>query len=480
MTALSPSPSPHRTTPQERLQGTQSDAEPDMHAGDVAQGLHGTPISLPRASGLLAAAMLAAVLFDRLVASQPLTQPLTPHTVTLVAYFWMAILAMYYGLFWRSARTRPVSWLLAAAVTALCVWLRLSAATMPYAANPEFQMLAVLMIPALLMLHLQVTVGAFDPYVPRRHAAAWLSGWLLQPFSALGYLGITLRTLADRVTRGSGRSTVRKVAIALLVVLPLLAMLVPLLTSADLIFAYALSRLIGHPHVGTFALHLVIVAALTAFAFSFLWNAQMRDARGAGDGTGGTGSAAGGVAEACDVKTSRKVARPLDPTVLAIVLAVVLCLYVAFCTVQFAFLFARQGLPDGYTYAEYAREGFWQLLLVTGINLTGFGIALTYARRTRTLEAMLAGLLAATGVMVASAALRLWQYILAYGLTWLRYASMTFIALVAVLVVLCLIRIRVHIPLIVIGTLLTVLWFVALGYSNPHAVITAYNLPHGM
>ena len=45
--------------------------------------------------------------------------------------------------------------------------------------------------------------------------------------------------------------------------------------------------------------------------------------------------------------------------------------YVLYAGVQILFLFLRldQGLPDGVTYSQYAREGFWQLLLVSLINL---------------------------------------------------------------------------------------------------------------
>ena len=47
--------------------------------------------------------------------------------------------------------------------------------------------------------------------------------------------------------------------------------------------------------------------------------------------------------------------------------------------IQILFLFLRldQGLPDGVTYSQYAREGFWQLLLVSLIN---FGTVLVCVR----------------------------------------------------------------------------------------------------
>ena len=51
-----------------------------------------------------------------------------------------------------------------------------------------------------------------------------------------------------------------------------------------------------------------------------------------------------------------------------------------FCGIQIAVLFAGDvsALPEGMTYAEYAREGFFQLLLVSGINVA---VIITAQRR---------------------------------------------------------------------------------------------------
>ncbi|MDN6655291.1 MAG: DUF4173 domain-containing protein [Bifidobacterium crudilactis] len=143
---------------------------------------------------------------------------------------------------------------------------------------------------------------------------------------------------------------------------------------------------------------------------------------------------------------------------------------------QFTFLFARQGLPDGYTYAEYARQGFWQLLAATGINLIGYGLVLIYSPRKRTLDSLLLCLIAATAVVLASSAVRLSLYITAYGLTWLRLASLLFMGLVALVLILAIVRLRfADIPMLTVCATLFVFWFVLLGYLNPSAIIDMYN-----
>ena len=68
----------------------------------------------------------------------------------------------------------------------------------------------------------------------------------------------------------------------------------------------------------------------------------------------------------------------LGTTTTIVVLLMTLLVYALFCVVQFRFLFAGLfmngsiALPDGLTYSDYARNGFFQLLAVTAINLTIF------------------------------------------------------------------------------------------------------------
>ena len=79
----------------------------------------------------------------------------------------------------------------------------------------------------------------------------------------------------------------------------------------------------------------------------------------------------------------------------------------------------------GLTYAEYARQGFWQLLAVTVLTLLVLAIAARVARRETATDRLwirvLLGLLALlTLVIVASALNRMWLYEQTYGYTVLR------------------------------------------------------------
>lgn len=79
----------------------------------------------------------------------------------------------------------------------------------------------------------------------------------------------------------------------------------------------------------------------------------------------------------------------------------------------------------GLTYAEYARQGFWQLLIVTGLVLAVMAVAVRYAPlrsgADRALVRVLLGLLCALTLLVVAVALRrLYLYEEAYGWTRLR------------------------------------------------------------
>lgn len=112
----------------------------------------------------------------------------------------------------------------------------------------------------------------------------------------------------------------------------------------------------------------------------------------------------------------------------AVPLTLLVLLFAMFVAVQLTVLFggSRHVLDtDGLTYAQYARGGFWQLLVVTGLTLLVVAGAARWAPRdTRTDRILIRGILGAlavlTLVVVASATHRMDLYADTYGLTRLR------------------------------------------------------------
>lgn len=111
--------------------------------------------------------------------------------------------------------------------------------------------------------------------------------------------------------------------------------------------------------------------------------------------------------------------------------AILAAVYVLYCCVQIYVLFLKNegGLPDGVTYASYAREGFWQLLFVGIINLI-LVISVVYAfQKNRILKIILTIICGCTFIMNVSAMYRMFMYVRVYHMTFLRILVLWFLVL---------------------------------------------------
>ena len=158
--------------------------------------------------------------------------------------------------------------------------------------------------------------------------------------------------------------------------------------------------------------------------------------------------------------------------------------YAVFCGIQIAVLFAGDvsALPEGMTYAEYAREGFFQLLLVSGINVV---LIITAQRRfvsSKALRALLVFLTACTYLMEASSAMRMMLYVNAYGLTYLRLLVLWFLSLLALILGAAVYTVFHEDFRLFRFTLIAsmALWLV-FAFARPDAIAARYNLAkHGL
>jgi hypothetical protein len=425
---------------------------------------------------LLALAFITATGVDRLVLT-----PVLAGTSALRGYaiLWMVWVVAFTTVFWSQCRRKPYSWLAATGILLLCIWLLLSGDGMVYQHNPEYTALCVLSIPALAMMHMQISGEDFDAHSPARTAMHWLAGWFLQPFSAIHELGSPVSAMWNANNADKRHTALRITGMSLLIGIPVLGVLTALLTSADSIFRQGVQTLLGELDLTSFFVHTLIIVVMTVLCYSLLWNCDIKNITTNSKPPTVTAKNAPipprtetpGAGEGRHLPSSSLQSHRLH--------------HRACCGSGFVpgiqrravhLRFRRQGLPDGYTYAEYARQGFWQLLAVTGINLIGYGLVLIYSPRKRTLDSLLLCLIAATAVVLASSAVRLSLYITAYGLTWLRLASLLFMGLVALVLILAIVRLRfADIPMLTVCATLFVFWFVLLGYLNPSAIIDMYN-----
>lgn len=135
----------------------------------------------------------------------------------------------------------------------------------------------------------------------------------------------------------------------------------------------------------------------------------------------------------------------LEP-IIGITVASVLCfVYMLFCFIQVRYLFmgsinGKISLPEGVTYSEYARSGFFQLLFVCIINVIIVLFGIYKFMKNNTLKILLTIITICTYVLTASSALRMILYIQYKYLTFLRIfvlLSLLIIAFILAGVLIC-------------------------------------------
>ncbi len=102
-------------------------------------------------------------------------------------------------------------------------------------------------------------------------------------------------------------------------------------------------------------------------------------------------------------------------------LSMFMIVYGLFCGIQiFGLFLGWMTLPEGYTYAEYARQGFFQLVFVCLFNIMLVLGVTGLFRKNKWLQILLTGISGCTYIMVISSAYRMILYIDCYQLTFLR------------------------------------------------------------
>ncbi len=213
-----------------------------------------------------------------------------------------------------------------------------------------------------------------------------------------------------------------------LITVPLVLVFGLLLASADTIFSEMLGsafRWLKIDLFDTLLQHTLLILLLTWFGSAALWHALARSGK------------------QLEIEPDKPLVKPfLGMTEAVIVLVSLNLLFATFLAVQFRYFFAGSANVNinGFTYAEYARRGFFELVVVALISgALYFGLA-SFTKRAepakkRAFSVMAALLLAQVGVMLVSAFQRLRLYEEAYGFTNARLAAHIFMVFVGLLLV---------------------------------------------
>lgn len=289
---------------------------------------------------------------------------------------------------------------------------------------------------------------------------------LLDPFRAVG-LGLSKLSPAFRGlgrTFREGGPTVKKggaVLAGLLVALPLLGILIPLLMSADAAFDGLLNLL------PDFELsELVITAIFGAMLTCFLYTR--------------------GAALQHAPKAEKKAAESKTVSHLTVntVLGAVCLVYLVYLFSQLAYFVGGFSgiLPDGFTAAEYARRGFFEMAWLCAIDLSVMALAVGLVEKQEGKAPLATRLLClfiglVTVFLVVTASAKMGLYISGYGLTRLRVLTeviMVFLGIATAVVSLWLFAPK--LPYMKVVLLLALSMGAITLWADVDTVVAAYNV----
>lgn len=374
---------------------------------------------------------------------------------------------VFYCLFWVASR-RQVSFQIDFGWFLFIPILLLSAAFTIHS-NPVLLARNFVLIPLLLLVQTTLLVYGYE-WSSVRCVIRFLGSLLRQIFDNAPRAFLEVISLAKVVARiaPEKRKNLKNIFIGLIISAPLLVIVIALLAEADTVFQNVMATILKTlESIGSIPLaeHVGVIGIITVLLFGYLavvLKAEVeRVSVPVGRGTGGS-----------------------DATIVVTVLVMVNAVYILFCAIQFTYLFGGEAvirsIPD-YTYAEYARRGFSELIVVTVINLSILLIGLRVTKNDGKLDRLVLALrcllVLCTVIMLYSAHLRLKLYEEAYGYTYARIFAHTFIGLLFVLFMLTLYKLwRREFPLFKAFAIAALLTYTALNYVNVDAVIARKNV----
>lgn len=265
--------------------------------------------------------------------------------------------------------------------------------------------------------------------------------------------------VGDSANATAGERHVKKhrmlyVFIGIAIAFPLVVLIVVLLCSADAVFASVIKKIFADINFFTVSkvVFLFVFALFSSYCgIKYLSKKRISDA---------------------------PVETPAFPAAIGItVAATISVVYVFFCFIQIVYLFGGlMQLPSGYTYARYAREGFFQLLFVCILNVIIVLLGSELFRKNKILNAFLILITLCTYVMIASSAYRMGLYVSEYGLTATRLCVFWALGVIALFMLGVILSIcKPAFSLFRYGIIVIGVCYLVLAFARPDYLVARYN-----
>ncbi len=327
-----------------------------------------------------------------------------------------------------------------------------------------FKALNALLLPSFMLAHLVLLT---KPAAIRWHQFSFLKRMVGTVFGSFVYNTVFMNKVYRRIFKGMDEKqsdVLKKILLGLLIGVPLLMVVVVLLMQADQAFQNMLA-VIPDWLVGL-EINEVTVRVVVALALGWLFFGVLQIlTRKAPDRT---------------QEESTQMEKQ-DGIVSITILLLLNIVYVLFTAIQFTYFFGGELYGD-MSYAEYARRGFFELIMVSLLNLTVLLLMLTINRPEGkkvgfTLRIMYTLLIFFSGIMLISAFNRLMMYEAHYGFTMARVLPHVFMIFLLVIFVYTCIRVWMdRLPLIHFYILTAVLFYTGLNAVNVEAWIVDRNI----
>lgn len=262
----------------------------------------------------------------------------------------------------------------------------------------------------------------------------------------------------------------RSIILGIIISIPLLVLVIILLSSADMMFKYhleSIGRIFDGFRIDNLIGDSVIIAVASLYIFGFLWSFKYNQ-----------------ISKNDNSYNSFKAT--WEPITIITIVFIINIAYLLFTIVQFSYLYGGGGLPEGFSYAEYARKGFFELILVTVINLIILLLSINLTKKSslkidRILKTSNSLLIAFTFNMLVSANYKMYLYEKAYGFTRLRIYVRSFMLLIGIILIITLIGIWIRrTPVLKYALIATLVVYVGLNFINVDRIIARENIERYM
>ena len=249
-----------------------------------------------------------------------------------------------------------------------------------------------------------------------------------------GSFGLCASGIASATKKNGAGKNVGIAVVGLVVAIPMTIVVASLLSSSDAMFEGIFSGLfenIGADFI-IFIFQAVMGIPVAFYLYGLLYGGLHKRCGEATD-------------EYCENMSQKR--RFVPDVLLCSAVTPVCILYVMFFVAQLGYFLSAFGniLPEGYSYAEYARRGFFELFGVALINLAAITVMHLFAKKregktSKGIKAYTVILSAFTLMLIATAMSKMFMYISEYGLTPMRVYVSWFMILMAIAFVMIIIR----------------------------------------